>query len=215
MRNFVQLGEVLDLDPGATVPEGTGHLFGSLFGVAAVDAVSGTASAFVMGGVVDIAKTSALAISIGDTLYWDATNSVVNKTAAAQQQVGIAIAAAANPSATVRMLMRGAAAVAADVVGLLAYITSVTADTTLGALHYTVLVDATAGDVVITLPTAASAFSGGVGRVYNVKKTDVSVNTVTVDGDAAETIDGAATQVLTDQYQAMTIQSDGTSWGVL
>lgn len=116
MRNFVQAGEVLDLDPGATVAAGTGHLFGSVFGVAAVDAVSGTASSFVVEGVVAIAKTSALAISVGDLLYWDAANSVVNKTATAQQQVGIAIAAAANPSATVTMLLRGGpAADAADV----------------------------------------------------------------------------------------------------
>ncbi len=209
MLSFVQSGDVLDLDPGATVPAGTGHLFGSVFGVAAVDAVSGTASPFVMDGVVDIAKTSALAISIGDLLFWDATNSVVNKTAAAQLQVGIAIADAANPSATVRMLMRGAAAAAAS------YIASISTDTTLSAAHHTVLVDATAGNVVITLPTAASAFSGGIGRVYNVKKVDASANTVTVDGSGAETIDGAATQVLTDQYQSMTIQSNGTSWGVL
>jgi predicted RecA/RadA family phage recombinase len=66
MINFVQEGDVLDLDPGATVPAGTGKLFGAaLFGVAAVDAVSGTASSFVVRGVVTIAKTSALAISRG------------------------------------------------------------------------------------------------------------------------------------------------------
>jgi predicted RecA/RadA family phage recombinase len=214
MLNFVQSGEVLDLDPGATVAAGVGHLFGSVFGVAAVDAVSGTPSSFVVEGVVDIAKTSALAISVGDLLYWDASAKVVNKTAAAQLQVGIAIAAAANPSSTVKMLMRGAAAVAADVVGVLTYITSVAIDTTLGATHYTVLVDATAGAVVITLPTAASALAGGIGRVYNVKKTDVSANTVTVDGNASETIDGATTQVLTAQYQSMTIQSNGTTWSL-
>ena len=35
------------VDPGATVASGTGRLFGAaLFGVAAVDAVSGTASSF-------------------------------------------------------------------------------------------------------------------------------------------------------------------------
>lgn len=113
MRNFVQTGHVLDLDPGATVASGVGHLFGAaLFGVAAVDAVSGTASSFVMGGVVEIAKTSALAISVGDRLYWDATNSVVNKTATLQQQVGVAVAAAANPSATVKMLITAALPVA-------------------------------------------------------------------------------------------------------
>lgn len=110
---FVQEGDVLDLDPGATVASGTGRLFGAaLFGVAAVDAVSGTASSFIVRGVVTIAKTSALAISVGDRLFWDATNSVVNKTSTAQQQVGIAVEAAANPSSTVKMLMMPALPVA-------------------------------------------------------------------------------------------------------
>lgn len=104
MRNFRQEGDVLDLDPGATVAAGTGRLFGAaLFGVAAVDAVSGTASSFVTSGVVEIAKTSALAIAVGDVLYWDATNAVVNKTTSGQRAVGVAVAAAANPSSTVLM----------------------------------------------------------------------------------------------------------------
>ena len=72
-------------------------------GLTAVDAVSGTASSFITHGVVEIAKTSALAISVGDVLYWDAGNSVVNKTTSSQRAVGIAVAAAANPSATVKM----------------------------------------------------------------------------------------------------------------
>ena len=104
MINFVQEGDVLDLDASATVATGTGFLFGTaLFGVAAVDAVSGTASAFVVSGVVTIAKTSALAISVGDVLYWDATNKVVNKTTSSQRAVGVAVEAAANPSSTVKM----------------------------------------------------------------------------------------------------------------
>lgn len=104
MITYVQKGDVLTLDPGATVATGTGFLFGTaLFGVAAVDAVSGTASAFVTKGVVTIAKTSALAISVGDVLYWDATNKVVNKTTTSQRAVGIAVEAAANPSSTVKM----------------------------------------------------------------------------------------------------------------
>ena len=104
MINFKQEGDVLDLDPGATVAAGVGHLFGTaLFGVAAVDAVSGTASSFVTKGVVEIAKTSALAISVGDVLYWDATNSVVNKTTSSQRAVGVAVEGASNPNATVKM----------------------------------------------------------------------------------------------------------------
>jgi predicted RecA/RadA family phage recombinase len=113
ITSYVQPGEILDLDPGATVASGTGHLFGAaLFGVATTAAVSGTASPFITEGVVTIAKTSALAISVGDRLFWDATNSVVNKTLTAQQQVGIAVEAAANPSPTVKMKIKSGLPVA-------------------------------------------------------------------------------------------------------
>lgn len=104
MNNFIQEGETLSLAPGAAVAPGVGYLFGAgLFGVACTTAANGVASSFLTEGVVDIAKTSALAIAVGDRLFWDATNKVVNKTVTAQQCVGVAVAAAANPSATVRM----------------------------------------------------------------------------------------------------------------
>lgn len=109
MKNFVQKGDVLTLTPAAAVTAGTGYLFGAaLFGVATNDVASGAAGEFVTEGVVTIAKTSALAIAVGDRLFWDATNSVVNKTSTAQQQVGIAVASAANPSATVAMKLQSA-----------------------------------------------------------------------------------------------------------
>lgn len=104
MNNYKQPGQTLDLAPTADVASGIGHLFGtSLFGVAAQDVSNGVTGPFVTEGVVEINKTSALAISIGDRLFWDATNKVVNKTATAQQCVGIAVSAAANPSSTVLM----------------------------------------------------------------------------------------------------------------
>lgn len=106
MKNFVQEGDVLVLIPAAAVASGVGYLFGAaLFGVATDDCAISTPGTFLVEGVVDIAKTSALAISVGDRLFWDATNKVVNKTSTAQQCVGIAVAAAANPSSTVRMLI--------------------------------------------------------------------------------------------------------------
>lgn len=114
MNNFIQDGAVLTLTPAAAVAAGTGYLFGAaLFGVAVADVAISTAGAFLTEGVVDIAKTSALAISTGDRLYWDATNKVVNKTATAQQHVGIAVADAANPSATVKMKLSRSVALAA------------------------------------------------------------------------------------------------------
>ena len=102
--NFVQEGQTLNLAPNTTVAPGVGFLFGSgLFGVASVTAANGVVSSFLTEGVVEIAKTSALAIAVGDRLFWDATNKVVNKTVIGQQCVGVAVAAAANPSATVKM----------------------------------------------------------------------------------------------------------------
>lgn len=104
MKNFVQKGETLTLTPAADVAAGAGYLFGAgLFGVATSAVASGTAGEFATEGVVEIAKTSALAISVGDRVFWDATNRVVNKTSAAQVCVGVAVAAAANPSATVKI----------------------------------------------------------------------------------------------------------------
>ena len=104
MKNFIQYGEHLTLAPGADVASGTGYLFGAgLFGVAVTDAKNGVASEFRTEGVVEIAKTSALAISVGDRVFWDAANKVVNKTSTAQQCVGVAVEAAANPSATVKI----------------------------------------------------------------------------------------------------------------
>jgi predicted RecA/RadA family phage recombinase len=114
MKNFIMSGDVLPLTPTVAVASGVGYLFGTgLFGVATDDCAANVEGTFATEGVVDIAKTSALAITTGDRLYWDATNKVVNKTATAQQCVGIAVQDAANPSATVRMSIGAYVAVAA------------------------------------------------------------------------------------------------------
>jgi predicted RecA/RadA family phage recombinase len=104
MITFVQEGDVLTLTPAADVAVGIGYLFGAaLFGVATSAVTSGTAGEFVTEGIVTIGKTSALAIAVGDRVFWDATNKVVNKTTLAQQCVGVAVEAAANPSSTVKI----------------------------------------------------------------------------------------------------------------
>ena len=102
MKTFVQAGDVLTLTPNVAVAAGVGFQAGAaLFGVALGDVAANTPGEFRVTGVVNIAKTSALAISVGDRLFWDATNKCVNKTATAQLCVGVAVAAAASPSATV------------------------------------------------------------------------------------------------------------------
>lgn len=112
-KNYIQDGDTLNLAPGADVASGTGYLFGAaLFGIALTDAKNGVASSFAVEGVWELAKTSALAIAVGDRVFWNATDKVVNKTSTAQQQVGIAVAAAANPSSTVLVKLVSALPVA-------------------------------------------------------------------------------------------------------
>ncbi len=95
-------------------------------------------------------------------------------------------------------------------------IETVTGDTTLDDTHSMVLVDAS-GNVTITLPAAASVFDSitGIGKIYRIKKIDADADTVTIDGDGSETIDGGATAVLTVQYESITLQSTGSEWVIL
>lgn len=95
--------------------------------------------------------------------------------------------------------------------GIALPITTVSADTTLTQLNYSVMVDATWAARTITLPPA----SGRTWLVYNIKKIDSSINSVTVDANASETIDGALTKVLATQYASVTIQCDGTTWWII
>lgn len=102
MKNYTQAGAILSLTPAAAVASGIGYLFGAgLFGVATNDVANGAAGEFITEGVVTIGKTSALAIAVGDRVFWDPAAKVVNKTSIAQQCVGVAVAAAVNPSPTV------------------------------------------------------------------------------------------------------------------
>lgn len=89
-------------------------------------------------------------------------------------------------------------------------INTITASTTLTTSQTMVLCDASGGAIVVTLPPAA-AHSG---RGYYIKKVDSSPNTVTIDGNANETIDNALTVVISQQYVARLIVSDGSNWWV-
>ena len=62
---------------------------------------SGTPGPFATAGVFELAKTSAVAFAVGDRIYWDVTNKVVNNTPTGQKCIGVAVSAAANPSTKV------------------------------------------------------------------------------------------------------------------
>lgn len=90
-------------------------------------------------------------------------------------------------------------------------INTVTVNTTLNNTHHTVLVDAAGGNRVITLPSASTSNH----RVFMVLKIDAGVNTVTVDGDGLDTINGGANQILSSQYDKVGVQCNGTEWVII
>jgi hypothetical protein len=71
----------------------------------------------------------------------------------------------------------------------------------------TVIVDASGGNRIVTLPNSSTVQN----RIVTIKKTDPSTNTVTIDGhDGTNTgIDGAFTLVFNLQYQSFSLQSIG------
>lgn len=85
-----------------------------------------------------------------------------------------------------------------------------TADGTLGPDDFFVAVDATAGDVTVTLPAA----SGSQGRTLVIKKTDSTTNLVIIDGNGSETIDDATTQSIAAQYVSVMLICDGSEWWI-
>lgn len=96
-------------------------------------------------------------------------------------------------------------------------ITTVAVDTLLDATHFTVEVDATGGNRLITLPAAAAAFLAGNGRIYNIKKIDATANLAITQAQPGELIDypGANIRVIDAQNASISIQSNQVRWVVL
>jgi hypothetical protein len=85
-----------------------------------------------------------------------------------------------------------------------------TADYTATANDHTIDFTDFAASRTLTLPAAASH----TGRIYYIRKSAASGNALTIDPNAAETINGAATYVVADNTTVQ-IQCTGTAWIIL
>lgn len=72
--------------------------------------------------------------------------------------------------------------------------------------------DATSGALTVTLPLLSAVFAG---FIVTIMKSDSGANVVTVDGNGAETINGATTRALAKQFEVETYESEGTEWKVI
>lgn len=100
MKNFIQPGDMITVPAPAAVASGDGVLVGSLFGVAANAAASGDDVEIKTTGVFDLAKTAAQAWTVGAPIYWATATKVATTLATDNTLIGVAVAAAANPSAS-------------------------------------------------------------------------------------------------------------------
>ena len=74
----------------------------------------------------------------------------------------------------------------------------------------TALVDSTNGAVSIVLPDATATYN-----IYNIKKTDSSPNTVTINTTSSQKIDDNTSVVIQVQYACVSVVSDGTNWHII
>lgn len=93
MENFIQPGRVVTVAAPYDVTAGKGLLVGSLFGVAAYDALSGANVEAVTDGIFDMLKVGSQAWSLGAKVYWDDTNKYITTTSNSNTLVGVAVVA--------------------------------------------------------------------------------------------------------------------------
>jgi len=76
----------------------------------------------------------------------------------------------------------------------------------------TLLCDGSGGAFTVDLPAGSTVFDGWA---VTLKKSDASSNAITADGNGAETLDGATTRALLEQYEAETYVWTGSEWSVI
>ena len=72
-------------------------------------------------------------------------------------------------------------------------------------------IDVTTGasTITITLPAVAAV---RVGQRYIIRKADSGAGSITIDGDAAEEINGVTTKSVSVQYDALELENTGAAW---
>lgn len=108
MKNYVQDGRVLSLTAPYDVAAGAAFKVGSIVAVATSAALEDAPVEGLTTGVVELAKVSAQAWTVGAPIYWDDTAKLTTTTSTSNTLIGVAVAVAANPSATGWVRLNGA-----------------------------------------------------------------------------------------------------------
>lgn len=177
MKTHVQAGKVLDLAAPYDRTSGQGALIGSIFGVACHDVLSGVTGTFMTSEVHTLTKTSAQSWVVGDKIYWDDTNKRCDNVGTVGSLIGVATAAAANPSTLGTLkILDTAPRTASTIAALTDNSGGAAADGTIGVVTPpTALTGAGSGTADGALQAEGSLATAG-GNTY----TDAAVNTILV-----------------------------------
>jgi predicted RecA/RadA family phage recombinase len=108
-KNFVQPGKTITFIAPYARNSGEGALLGSIFGVSLATLLNAAVGEFMVQGVWDLAKVSAQAWTVGALIYWDDSAKLCTTVSTSNTRIGMAMLAAANPSATGRVRLNGIA----------------------------------------------------------------------------------------------------------
>jgi len=120
MKNFVQPGDSVEYsNAGSAISSGDVVVMGDRCGVAATDIAATTGKGTVhLSGVYELDKDNDEAISQGDELYFDSSDSTCTKTAAGNTPIGVAHQAAAETATKVLVRLKEQPKRAANVAAL-------------------------------------------------------------------------------------------------
>jgi predicted RecA/RadA family phage recombinase len=112
MKTFIQNGNIITVTAAANIASGDGVLIGSIFGVAATEAVAGDEVEIGTVGIYELPKLSTAVIAQGDRVAWNNSTGKVVVSATGMYPIGVATEAAGNGVATVKVRLDGIATVA-------------------------------------------------------------------------------------------------------
>jgi hypothetical protein len=201
------IGQSLTFDGGAWSPSTSVRYFSSAASATAAAAVS----PFLVGTTVIITATAdkgTYQITSDGGTHFPADYTLISTTATTASDVGVVDAGGYFAATTVETALQEVGQW--RTVSTQAVRTATVSGAVL-ATDSTILVDASAGAVVITIPSATAPNNG---RTITVKKIDASASTVTLGG---ATIDGGPSAVISTQWASVTIHcnSAAAAWFVL
>ena len=114
MKTFIQPGNIISVTaPASGITSGDGIIVGSLFGIAARDALEDESVEIAITGVYGLPKDSGAVIALGDRVAWDDVEKHVTLPGVGLYPIGVATTAAGDGATAVTVRLDGIAIQAA------------------------------------------------------------------------------------------------------